>query len=423
MRAKLRFGIKIEFHSQRSMILPRFLVLAIFLIFGLATAEKSEAETCSDNDPCGFGQLCSNGVCIDSENATCVSRSTKKCFDHNVYWYDSCNVREEKFQDCGLDSYLPEYRCNATMVQQKVIARGCDQAQCKEIRGWIDLQNCADNGLICRDGACQARDTTPPVIYYLLPSGTVTNPKVVLSLTTDEAAECHYGYYDVGFEQMGMKFITADGIHHSVEAALNEAGTYNFYVRCRDIAGNADPASSKISFTYAVESGKTEIKEQTKDTVPPVIESSSLLPTGQVDKATVDLLLKTDERADCRYDIADTAFASMENSFDGDVAGTAHHKSVTLSGAGKYVYYVRCRDTSGNVDIQSSMIQFEYAGGSAEPEFMISDAKPIGTVYQKTVALEVTTSDAANCRYSTFETDFDSMEDFFRPVTVCGIRR
>lgn len=391
------------------------MVLGALMILALGAPENSQATSCTTSDACGFGQVCSNGVCVDSSGVNCTPKSTKQCYDHNVYWYDSCGVRGEKFQDCGLDSYLSEYKCSSSMVQQKVVARGCDAATCKELRGWVDLQNCAEKGLVCRDGACRAGDATPPLLYYLLPSGTVTSPSAILSLTTSETAECRYGYYDVGYDQMGMRFSTTDNLHHTVSVTLSNAGAYVFYVRCRDTAGNTNLSSSKISFTYTPKSGQTVTGDQNpaKDTTPPVIESSSLLPTGKVETGTVELSLKTNEKASCRYDIADTTFTAMENSFDADTAGKSHTKTVTLAGQGRYAYYVRCKDASGNASTQSSLITFDYAAKTDEPAFTVSEGKPAGTVYQKAVALEVATSSAASCRYSVAETDFDSMEDLF----------
>jgi len=303
---------------------------------------------------------------------------------HDVYWYDSCGQRQELLQDCGVDNYLQEYQCSSTMLQQKVIGRGCYQGICREVTGWIDRQNCADKGLICQNGACQPKDNTPPILYYLAPSGIVTNRQVTLSLSTNEKSKCHYGYYDVNFDQMGMEFATTDGLHHTSSITLNSPATYNFYVRCQDISGNTNLTSNKISFTYTTQtSPPNPIVSVTKDTAPPIIQSSSLLPSGQVNTKQIDLSLKTNEKANCRYDIADMDFTSMENNFNADANGTSHYKTVTLAGAGKYIYYVRCQDANGNTNPQSVRIEFEYVNTSQSSPLNITDAQPSGTIYQK----------------------------------------
>jgi hypothetical protein len=49
-------------------------------------------ETCQT---CGGGQSCSGGDCV------CDSHDHKECYDNDVYWYDACGNREDKYQDCG----------------------------------------------------------------------------------------------------------------------------------------------------------------------------------------------------------------------------------------------------------------------------------------------------------------------------------
>ena len=44
--------------------------------------------------------LIGGGTITFSGNYTpCTSHVTKKCSDGDVYWYDSCNNREDKFED------------------------------------------------------------------------------------------------------------------------------------------------------------------------------------------------------------------------------------------------------------------------------------------------------------------------------------
>lgn len=397
----------------------QFIFLAITAVLGLAAVfGRAAAESCSADDPCGFGKICFNGKCADSGSVDCTNHSQMECYDNDVYWYDSCGTREEKSKDCGEDSYLTEYQCSSTMAQQGVIARGCDKGECQEVRGWIDLQNCDDTGLVCRDGACRAGDATPPLLYSLLPSGEVNSSRVVLSLATDEKAECRYSYYDVGYDQMGMKFATGDGIRHSVATNLAAPGNYIFYVRCRNGAGNVNLVSNKISFSYVLDSKKTNSAEMTavgQDLTPPAISAPSLKPSGKVYTAVVELSLVTGEKANCRYDTRDLIYASMTSNFNRDTGGTVHYKAVTLPGSGSYAYYARCRDTAGNESNSSAVIEFEYAGDSTSG-LLISDTKPAGAIYQKTVALEAVTDSTAICRYSATETDFESMVDEFSSI-------
>ena len=298
------------------------------------------ADFCSTPDSCGFGKVCSNGKCVESDG--CVSRSEKKCLDNDVYWYDSCGAEGERFADCGNDTYTSEYQCSKSMVQQKVIARGCDGGKCLAITGWVDVRNCADSGNVCKNGACLADVVAPPILYYLSPSGTVTGPSATLSLTTNKAAECRYSYYDVSFDQMSSMFLTSDNIHHSVAATLSAAGAYGFYVRCRDTNGNTNLVSSKISFVYSPLakdlSSSSNTGKTPADTVPPVISGSSLLPTGQIDTEIVQVALTTDEKAACRFDTVDTGYDSMKNNLTADGSGMVHRRSVKVPSPGAYVF-------------------------------------------------------------------------------------
>ncbi len=394
---------------------------------GYQACNNYDSDSCvewSSVTACASGESCSEGICV-ADDSDCVQNYSKKCYNGDAYWYDSCGGRGDLARDCGADSYLSEYRCNSTILQQRVIARGCDEGVCQEEAAWVDAQNCAAKGQVCRDNVCKAEkaeDGTPPTLYSLLPSGTITSSSATLSLITNEAAECRYSYYDVAYDQMGMKFNASDGIRHSAAAILSAPGNYVFYVRCKDASGNANSVSGKISFTYgqyqtqqiqAQQVNKSNNEVAVKDKTPPEIELSGLSPTAIVDRSVVELALRTTEKSSCRYDIADTDFVLMENDFESDMAGTFHRKTVTLLVPGNYSYYVRCKDVAGNANAASLLIAFEYTGAANDGELMISDGKPFGTVYQKLVALEAVTSSAAVCRYAENETDFDSMEGLF----------
>jgi len=45
---------------------------------------------------CASGKTCSAGQCVSN----CSGRASKKCADGNLYWYNSCNTKEELAQSC-----------------------------------------------------------------------------------------------------------------------------------------------------------------------------------------------------------------------------------------------------------------------------------------------------------------------------------
>lgn len=54
----------------------------------------------ADGTSCGTNMHCDgNGNCIQS----CASHHHYGCFNNDVYWYNSCSIREELAQDCGVN--------------------------------------------------------------------------------------------------------------------------------------------------------------------------------------------------------------------------------------------------------------------------------------------------------------------------------
>ena len=57
---------------------------------------------------CEYDEQCVEGYCQkvqeqkpQQEKIVCVSQAQKKCDFGDVYWYNSCNMREDKYEDCG----------------------------------------------------------------------------------------------------------------------------------------------------------------------------------------------------------------------------------------------------------------------------------------------------------------------------------
>jgi hypothetical protein len=100
-------------------------------------------------------------------------------------------------------------------------------------------------------------DQTPPVRYNStpgsLPSGT-TQYNVELTTTDDSGgANCRIGTVPlVAYSDMTNDFDTTGGTSHSeLVTGLSDGNTYNYYVRCQDLADppNANPDDYLISFT------------------------------------------------------------------------------------------------------------------------------------------------------------------------------
>src|SRR5438093_321938 len=96
-------------------------------------------------------------------------------------------------------------------------------------------------------------DTTPPGRSDGSPTGTLPagTTSATLALTTDEAATCRYSTTaGVAYSRMKDTFSTTGGRSHATAVGgLRDGNTFTFYVRCRDLARNANPDDYAIRFT------------------------------------------------------------------------------------------------------------------------------------------------------------------------------
>ncbi|MBI5545092.1 MAG: hypothetical protein HY901_14470 [Deltaproteobacteria bacterium] len=100
-----------------------------------------------------------------------------------------------------------------------------------------------------------APDTQPPARLSGLPSGTLAagTSSTAVSLSTGENATCRYATRaGVSFGSMSGSFSTTGVMNHTFTATgLVNGGSYSFYVRCQDAAGNSNPDDFLISFNVA----------------------------------------------------------------------------------------------------------------------------------------------------------------------------
>jgi len=274
------------------------------------------------------------------------------------------------------------------------------------------------SGKVCKSGSCIAPsgDMTAPVISSPVPSGTIYESYVTLSVSTNEAATCRTSWYDKTYDSMTITFDSSNRYSHTAPAQLSQYGYYTYYIRCKDDAGNVNAVPGKISFRYASRTPITTTTTTTttpppvKDTTAPVI--SSLSPSGDVKEATTTIACTTDEKATCKYDTKDGEYDAMANLMDASETGKSFSKSVTLDKAGSYSYYIRCKDQAGNKSTSSSQIGFTYVVPVVEGP-KISNVQPKGTVLMKNIALILQTDKAADCRYSTEDVAYADMGEEF----------
>ncbi len=307
------------------------------------------------------------------------------------------------------------YQCNGNWRQQGMLAKDCVNDACTQSLTWSNVENCALSGKVCKNNVCVAGDTVPPVISGLLPSGTVNSSNATLAVTTNEPADCRYSWYDKNFDTMTLAFNTSNKLYHSVPVTLGASGSYVYYVRCRDAAGNINQTSGKISFRYVAPNSNNQPAVQAPpkvtapaDTNPPTI--SNLAPAGEVNASPAVISCATNEKATCKYDVSNTDYDSMEGIMDSQ-DGINHNKKINLSGGADYIYYIKCKDGSGNKNSQPVKISFKYI--PPKKDLLMSGLLPAGTVYQKNVSLTVFTEDKTECHWGMEDSDFEAMTESF----------
>jgi hypothetical protein len=154
------------------------------------------------------------------------------------------------------------------------------------------------------------------------------------------------------------------------------------------------------------------------DTQAPAVTKPA--PSGTVYASSATLSVNTNENAACRYSSNNTDFDAMTQTMD-TPDGLRHAANEKLTSYGKYTYYVRCRDNSGNTNAIPAVISFKYA--SSEPEVyvppvssdqtppLMSNLSPSGNVTTATVTLGVATNEPATCKFDTADADYDSMSN------------
>ncbi len=137
---------------------------------------------------------------------------------------------------------------------------------------WGSPVNC-QTGLTCQNGQCL--DITPPVRSGGSPTGSlpVGTTQTPVSLTTNEASTCKYSLNTANtpYSSMANQFVTTGGTAHSMTVVVANGQSYNYYVRCSDVAGNANTDDYAISFTV-----------QQQETTPPNIWVTANPPAANV---------------------------------------------------------------------------------------------------------------------------------------------
>lgn len=219
-------------------------------------------------------------------------------------------------------------------------------------------------------------DTGVNIEYTQDPEGNGCIPaftSVTLGLETNEPAECkididrpnNYSAAKMFFSEGPVKVynhtlvIPAAGLPGSeaVVAAgwqLESAGTYTFYMRCKD--RNGQTTNANFAMHFCIQKGP--------DMQAPIIEGTNYLSTGEYTSASYVAHGKTDgilevytnEPADCKWDFQDREYSLMENNMSDCSQGINNYlypNSFTygcrtnltgIKAGASNLYYIRCQD-------------------------------------------------------------------------------
>ncbi len=106
----------------------------------------------------------------------CISHDSYSCYNNDVYWYDSCGVREEKkLPDCGTSGYTGVNYCYLNDVYRDYVTRGCSGSSCTSSTEPLKQDECGALG--CTEGVCnQPEEGTYLSSFPVYCSGAGCNP-------------------------------------------------------------------------------------------------------------------------------------------------------------------------------------------------------------------------------------------------------
>ena len=133
-----------------------------------------------------------------------------------------------------------------------------------EGQGYVYYVKCADEAgnvntddFIIAFGVEKADDYTPPVIRNpypagdILPSGTT---QILMSVSTDEPASCRYSAIQgTAYNSMSSTLSTNDAKRYHTATVRNlwAGQSYEYFVRCKDLEGNANTGDVMIYFSVS----------------------------------------------------------------------------------------------------------------------------------------------------------------------------
>lgn len=205
-----------------------------------------------------------------------------------------------------------------------------------------------------------ASDTTPPTRSNGSPSGALASgtTQTTMSLTTNENATCKYlTTAGTVYSSVTNTFTTTGGINHSTTiTGLTDGNSYSYYIRCQDIANNANTDDYTISFSVASSGGGAS------DTTPPAAITDLTVPFCNPDSCTLSWTAPGDDgntgtasSYDIRYSTSNITQANWSSASQvtgkstPSIAGASETHTITgLSLSTTYYFAIKASDEVPN---------------------------------------------------------------------------
>ncbi len=125
-------------------------------MYGYGSAGETKKRTLHPDDMNGITYLYPGPT-------ACISHNYVGCYSGDVYWYDSCGVREEKKETCGCTSTVEaDPYCLSGNIYEDSCDNGCSSGQCYSSAGSQKTEDCGETEYTtdyycCGDDVCKDR--------------------------------------------------------------------------------------------------------------------------------------------------------------------------------------------------------------------------------------------------------------------------
>ena len=243
-------------------------------------------------------------------------------------------------------------------------------------------------------GKQYSADSTVPILSEGRPNINFSagTTEAVVYVRTDERATCKYSSSSgTAFGSM-TQFNKTGGIFHSrLATGLQNGGTYNYYVKCQDEAGNLNSTDYFITFSI---SGT--------DTSAPTQPSGLNATAASSTQINLTWNAATDNVAVTGYRIYRCQGTCTPSIAIANVTSGTSYNNIGLSSSTQYTYSVSAYDSRGNEGAKSTTDSATtQAADTTAP--VRSSGSPSSNLSSGTTStnISLTTNEAATCKYGT----------------------